>query len=378
MIAKGRFLENQRRLLSARDSLNDAEVKQLIEAAVEKHLNAAHQAAGETPDGGPRRRRPLDRLVNTWTGAQVEAAYLNLHAAEVVLANLYTEEEVQARVPDMLARLRACVPPTDQRRIDAEAEFGGHDGTGRDGLGGQLGDGAGGPPGAGALVRRRTKLRDAMQVGYDASDQLHARVRSFRNVLIATALLVTALVIAVGVVGALWPRAIPLCFKPSAAVASQQPATAEEEESFACPSSTGKSVPHGGDVAVVVLMGLLGGALSATLSVQRLSGTSTPYAVPVILSFLKVPAGALTAVIGLMLVHGQFVPGLSNLDTQGQILAYAVVLGIAQQLVTRFVDRQAQDVLGSVPSKESRPRGGAARAPATTTAGLDTTAPRTP
>jgi hypothetical protein len=111
VIAKGRFLENQRRLLSARDSLNDAEVKQLIEAAVEKHLNAAHQAAGETPDGGPRRRRPLDRLVNTWTGAQVEAAFLNLHAAEVVLANLYTEEEVQARVPDMLARLRACVPP---------------------------------------------------------------------------------------------------------------------------------------------------------------------------------------------------------------------------------------------------------------------------
>jgi hypothetical protein len=78
-----------------------------------------------------------------------------------------------------------------------------------------------------------------------------------------------------------------------------------------------------------------------------------------------------------MLVHGQFVPGLSNLDTQGQILAYAVVLGIAQQLVTRFVDRQAQDVLGSVPGKESRPRG-SAPSRATAPAGLDTTAPRTP
>jgi hypothetical protein len=298
VIAKSRFLENQRRLLSARDSHNDAEVKQLIEAAVERHLNAAHHAAGGTPNGGPRpRRRPLDRLVNSWTGAQVEAAYINLHAAEVVLANLYTEEEVEARVPDVLARLRACVPPNDQRRIDAEAEFGVPDAAARDGRAGQLRDGTGGPPPvAGALVRRRAKLRDAMRVGYDVSDQVHARVRSFRNVLIATALLITGLVVTASVVGAVRPGTIPLCFKPSAAAAAQ-PATAEEAESFACPSSTGRSVPHGGDVAVVVLMGLLGGALSATLSIQRLSGTSTPYAVPVILSFLKVPAGALTAVI---------------------------------------------------------------------------------
>jgi hypothetical protein len=45
----------------------------------------------------------------------------------------------------------------------------------------------------------------------------------------------------------------------------------------------------------------------------------------------------------------------SSLDSQGQILAYAIVLGVAQQLVTRFVDQKAQDVLAAVPSKGRRP-----------------------
>lgn len=49
----------------------------------------------------------------------------------------------------------------------------------------------------------------------------------------------------------------------------------------------------------------------------------------------KVPAGALTAVAGILLLGGEFVPGLSELDSQRQILAYALVLGYAQQPATR-------------------------------------------
>jgi hypothetical protein len=40
---------------------------------------------------------------------------------------------------------------------------------------------------------------------------------------------------------------------------------------------------------------------------------------------LKLPAGALTAIAGLILILGDFIPGLSELDNQGQILAYAIV-----------------------------------------------------
>ena len=88
---------------------------------------------------------------------------------------------------------------------------------------------------------------------------------------------------------------------------------------------------------------------------QSTSDNRMAFFVPVALAILKLPAGALTAITGLVLLYGKFIPGLSELDSQGQILAYAVVLGIAQHLVTRFVDQKAEAVLRSVPSKERSP-----------------------
>jgi len=191
-----------------------------------------------------------------------------------------------------------------------------------------------------------------MQVGYEAQDELYARVLDFRNILFTGTALLTLLVIAVCIVGALRPATIPLCFQPSSTAGASQPSTTGPQ-SFVCPSTTGYTArPKGGDVSIVALMGLLGGALSAIFTIQKLRGTSTPYGVPVALSILKLPAGALTGITGLVLLYGNFVPGLSELDSQGQILAYAIVLGIAQHLVTRFVDQKAEAVLGSVPSKE--------------------------
>ena len=58
---------------------------------------------------------------------------------------------------------------------------------------------------------------------------------------------------------------------------------------------------------------------------------------------------------GIILLGGAFVPGLSNLDSQRQILAYALVLGCAQQLVTQFIDRRASALLAQVPSRHPGP-----------------------
>jgi hypothetical protein len=106
-------------------------------------------------------------------------------------------------------------------------------------------------------------------------------------------------------------------------------------------------------VVVVVLLGLLGGSLAAAVSIRNLRGTQTPYDVPIALSLLKAPAGALTAVGALIAIRGAFIPGLSELDSQEQILAYALVFGYAQQLLTGLIDRQADQLLGSVPSKDA-------------------------
>jgi hypothetical protein len=371
VVSKAYYLDNERNRLCDR-ACQDTPTTSYLKAATSRHLAAARRAAGVEEDGQtPIRFARRDLLVNAWTGASVEGAFVNLHAAEVVLANLYDEQDIDSRVPDVLARMRTCMAADDERRIKAEMLFGeqangrppsptgrqwrrngrsnGHHPT--QGRFARRGANGGGPD---ELARRRAGLRDAMRVSYDAADELHTRVRSFRNVLIVSAVVLSMLVLAVCAVGIRWPKAIPLCFQPSftASGAPPQPITVEQISSFACPSSTGRAMPRSGDVPIVALMGLLGGALSATFGIQKLRGTSTPYAIPVALSSMKLPAGALTAIVGLVLVHGEFVPGLSELDSQGQILAYAVVLGVAQHLFTRFVDRRAETVLNSLPSKD--------------------------
>ncbi|MGZ6576345.1 MAG: hypothetical protein ACXVHJ_35815, partial [Solirubrobacteraceae bacterium] len=76
--------------------------------------------------------------------------------------------------------------------------------------------------------------------------------------------------------------------------------------------------------------------------------TSTPYSLPLALAVLKLPTGALTALLGLLLMRGGFVPGLSALDSSAQIIAWALVFGYSQQLLTHLVDKQAQTVLEGV------------------------------
>jgi hypothetical protein len=92
---------------------------------------------------------------------------------------------------------------------------------------------------------------------------------------------------------------------------------------------------------------------------------------------IPVPECPLTAITGLVLLYGKFIPGLSELDSQGQILAYAIVLGIAQHLVTRFVDQKAEAVLGSVPSKERSPTSAQPAAEATQPSTATTTSATT-
>jgi hypothetical protein len=417
VIAKANLLEHEGKLLYRQDQLRDQQdrrpdeqeqlptpdgsqeaIRDVVLTAVKKQLDKARMAAGDEGEAGKagegsndskgqQSSRPRSRLLPA--GAECEGAFASLHAAQVTLVNLYSEEDITANIPAVLERLQQCLPETDQRLLKAKDALdpavhsngdrlaGNHRGNGRSNIRQLIpiarnhranhdctGD---------TLAQRRAVLRDAMQVGYDAQDELYAQVRNFRNILFAGTVLLALLVIAVCIVGALQPGTIPLCFQPSNTAGTSPPPTTGGE-SFVCPSTTGYAArPTGGDVSIVALMGLLGGALSATFTIQKLRGTSTPYGVPVALAILKLPAGALTAITGLVLLYGKFIPGLSELDSQGQILAYAIVLGIAQHLVTRFVDQKAEAVLRSVPSKERSPTNAQPAAAATQPSTLTTT-----
>ena len=112
------------------------------------------------------------------------------------------------------------------------------------------------------------------------------------------------------------------------------------------------------DVPLVEIIGMVAAGVTGAVALRRLRGTSTPFEVPVALNLLKLPTGALTAFLGLLLMRGGFVPGLTALDTTPQIIAWAVIFGASQQLVTGLVDRQAQTVLEAVGGKTYTPTGG--------------------
>jgi hypothetical protein len=157
------------------------------------------------------------------------------------------------------------------------------------------------------------------------------------------------------------PDLDPLCFAPEEAgqavvvCPTQQSAPFSTTQSTTTPAKTSEDIDDATrttvtpwDLVVVELVGLTAAALAATATIRRLKGSSERYGLPVALAALKLPTGAITAFLGLLLMRGQFVPGLTALDTSAQILAWALLFGYAQQVFTRLADQQGQNVLNSV------------------------------
>ena len=293
----------------------------------------ANEDGRQTPKLRKRRRR-----ADIWRGTSVEWAYSHLHAAKTVLVDLLPIEEIDALIPSATARIATCLDANDIRRLSLD----------------QLQNES-------SEARRRAGLKHALEIGYDASDQLHNRARGFRNILYVAAAAISVLMLLIVLAVAFFPWAMPLCFEPTvAAPAATRSESGTESVRQVCPSGedtkeNGKEKlhePSAGDVIIVAGLGLLGGALAGVFAIRKVSGTSTPYDVPLALAVLKLPIGALTAVTGILLLGGGFVPGFSELDSQRQILAYALLFGYAQQLGTQFIDKRAKTILQSIPAKD--------------------------
>ena len=261
------------------------------------------------------------------------------------------------------------------------------------------------------IERERGQIVNAVRGAASAALREQTRLRSFRNVVVVATIAMLAGAVTLGVIGVINPNWMPLCFTPEEAgqfwvvcpteesgpepivTASVANVTAPPESttvttvptdtparSDASPTTdaTSQSAPTGtdpqttpaddqvrppsdvddlisqtngaGDIAVVEVLGMAAAAISAAAAIRRVRGSSEPYGIPIALAVLKLPTGALTAFLGLMLMRGEFVPGLSALDSPAQILAWAIVFGYAQQLFTRLVDQQAHSVLDDVRS----------------------------
>lgn len=262
------------------------------------------------------RRDPIPgRVSNWWRGTLVETSFQNLHAAEALMVPLYSSDVVEAEIPEAVARVEATLNRDDPRRLSALK---------------LLTDPASPAP------ARREMLRKSVEVGFGAADTEHTRLRSFRNAVVGGTVVLTIVLSCFIIFVAKNPTAVSYCFSPDAT-------------ELACPA--GGDGPTWQDVVVIALLGMLGGLLSGIVSIRNLAGTSIAYNVPQALAWLKLPLGALSAVGGLIVVRGEFVPGLTDLDSSDQVLAYAFAFGVAQQLLIGLVDKQAQVLLAGAPGK---------------------------
>ena len=330
--------------------------------SVMRHIEAAKEAAELAKPS------PKDRLPRFRTGALRERAKSNLDAAEAQLLNFAPPDYVLGQLPSLLTHVQCHLIPTDPRRREFER------------LARRLGVEDADPPpqeAEGAQTRDETKQQHlrivreergsivtAVRAASSASLREQVRVRSFRDVLVVTSVLMSVLVVAVAIIGFLWPTMIPLCFAPEdgghamvvCPTAQSEPfSTSQQGDGAQSPAEQAQDIddyvqatvsPR--DILVVELVGLVAAAVAAAGAIRGIRGSSERSNLPVALAVLKLPTGAITAFLGLLLMRGQFVPGLSALDTSAQILAWALVFGYAQQLFTRLVDRQGQTVLDSV------------------------------
>lgn len=319
----------------------------VLAAALLAHITAARQAAEPTT---ARHLRYFRR------GSLMERALSNLHAAEANLLSFAPPDYLLGQLPCLLRHVRCHLKADDPRLHEfervAERLALSNPERSREDLRALAED-------------ERGRIASIARAASSEALREQVRVRSFRNVLVVTTLSMTLIAIAMAVVGFLRPTMIPMCFAPEEAGQAVVVCPTKQSDSFAVlggPETETRDIDDrvseaavGYDILVVELVGLVAAAVAAAAAIRGIRGSSERYGLPVALAALKLPTGAVTAFLGILLLRGEFVPGLSALDTSAQILAWALVFGYAQQVFTRLVDRQGQSVLDSVRGADKAP-----------------------
>lgn len=283
---------------------------------------------------------------NPWraiTGSSLQGAATNLDAAEACLLRFAPDSYLRGQMSSFLAHVRRHLAPHDPRRLQLE-ELSAARGHRR-----HLNGNAPAEPRQ-FSEEERGVIVSAVRAASSAGARELMLAKSFLNTLILTSAILILLAALTAVFGFVSPDTISLCFAPETAEGlmvvcptGQEMVTPPDTIDEVMDRTAGRW-----DLFTVEALGLTAAAISAAVALRNIHGTHTPIGIPISLAILKLPLGALTAVLGLLLMRGGFVPGLSALDSPPQILAWAVLFGYAQQIFTRFVDQQANVVLDRV------------------------------
>lgn len=281
------------------------------------HLEAAKAELAPRPWHS----RPLRRLFNT----DIVAALSNMAEADVELTKLSSGDDLKRRVPHVLTQAREHLPADHPHRTLLEGEWSRFERRLRF-----------------IPWKRKGVVAETLHAANAAQEKERAKVRSFSQILIWSITITAVIAILFG----LWASADNdvadlFCFPGQ-----------EVPPARVCP--LGGNRADGTDVFLIEFMGMFTAALAGAASLKTMRGNSSPYQISVLLLLLRLPVGAMTAVLGILLVSGAFFPGLTSLDASSQVIAWAAAFGILQEPVTRAVDRRGREFLDALAPDEGK------------------------
>jgi hypothetical protein len=259
------------------------------------------------------------------SGADIEAAWSAIHAAEAALIMILPRATIHARLPDLRAALTTTLQgdgrvdgyTTDLKRF----EDGGVDAIG---------------------LPERERIRVIRTAISDASDAAHLNIRNYRNWLLIVSLVVIVSLIAVAI--------------------------AHLADSEFLYIAEGGSSPHvGADVLQLEAAGAVGGLLMALFALIRLQVYSGPVALPLWLALARVPAGAAAGLVGAVLLQGRVISSIMP-QTRSGLIGYAVLFGAAPEIVLRFLDKRVNDATSAARAQSDPLKSVPHQSPATSAA----------
>lgn len=236
-----------------------------------------------------------------FTGSDPELVLGAFATAGQAMTALVSEEELRATLPDLRSSITAYLP---DNTVAAQAV---------DHL---LAD---------VASIDRSQLREIRRAVDDSRVEAMAHVKNFQNKLLVLSAVLACGLAVVTAVQALDPTRIPLLMD-------------------------GVRQPQAWDAFEVMVLGSVGGAFAALIAAAGQRGYRGPYSLGLTQSLVKLPAGAATALIGVLLLQHGLV-GVQGPQSREVALAYAALFGYAQQLGTRLLDQKGEEMLQAARSK---------------------------
>jgi hypothetical protein len=278
------------------------------------HVQMIGEAISRAMAAASYRAHGCKRIHAWYSGAAIQTAWSELHRASERLLLIQAPEVVAGRVREIDAELRSNLMQDDTRLKPATDRLADLARSGRQWSAGE-----------------RQELRDYQEYANTASEKATAGVRSLRNLLI---------VIGGGVILA------SLLLAGLHAVAPTFIDLADH--------STGAR-PDAPEVWEIELLGAVGGTVGAVFTISKLGGFSGPYRLPVYQALIRVPAGALIALVAVVLAQSGQIKAIGTQSGLG-VLAVALVFGYAPDILLRFMDQRAVTLLGQAQTKDDPAR----------------------